>query len=138
MFPSVEENIELVAILTFSSGLLGNRSSERLWLLSNELILKNFSFCRKLKFFRGDHVFDVFVQVLVLTVGGGLGVLGWSRAVCGAGLFQWSSKILPAPSCVSSQCCGCRWTCCWISWICLGSCCDTSYCRPIDGNNRFI
>ena len=94
MFPSVEENIELVAILTFSSGLLGNRSSERLWSFSNELILKNFSFCRKLKFFRGDRVFYVFVQVLVLTVGGGLEVLGWSRAVCGAGLSQWSSKIL--------------------------------------------
>ena len=100
MFPSVEENIELVAILAFSSGLLGNRSSERLWSFSNELILKNFSFCRKLKFFRGDRVFYVFVQVLVLTVGGGLEVLGWSRAVCGAGLSQWSSKILPAPSCV--------------------------------------
>ena len=39
MFLSVEENIELVAILTFSSGLLGNRSSERLWSFSNELIL---------------------------------------------------------------------------------------------------
>ena len=100
MFPSVEENIELVAILTFSSGLLGNRSSERLWSFSNELILKNFSFCRRLRFFRGDHVFYVFVQVLVLTVGGGLEVLGWSRAVCGAGQSQWSSKILPAPSCV--------------------------------------
>ena len=53
-----------------------------------------------MEIFRGDHVFYVFVQVLVLTVGGGLEVLGWSRAVCGAGLSQWSSKILPAPSCV--------------------------------------
>ena len=26
----------------------------------------------------------------------------------------------------------------WILWICCGSCCDTSYCRPIDGNIRFI
>ena len=38
MFLSVEENIELVAILTFSSGLLGNRSSERLRPADNELI----------------------------------------------------------------------------------------------------
>ena len=27
-------------------------------------------------------------------------MLGWSRAGCGAGLSQWSPKILPAPSCV--------------------------------------
>ena len=38
MFPSVVENIELVAIPTFSLGLLVNRSSERLWSFSNELI----------------------------------------------------------------------------------------------------
>ena len=25
-------------------------------------------------------------------------MLGWSRAGCGAGLSQWSLKILPAPS----------------------------------------
>ena len=96
MFPSVVENIELVAIPTFSSGLLGNRWSERLWSFFNELILKF-----QLKFFRGDRVFYVFVQVLVLTVGGRTGGAGLEPGcVCGAGLSQWSSKILPAPSCV--------------------------------------
>ena len=38
VFPSVVENIELVAISTFSSGLLGNRWSERLRPADNELI----------------------------------------------------------------------------------------------------
>ena len=49
-------------------------------------------------------------------------MLGWSRAGCGAGLSQWSPKILPAPSCYVFTMVS------WDvgSWICVGYELDTS------------
>ena len=73
-FRRLEKIIEFCRFSTFSSGLFGNRWSERLWPAFNEPIFKNFNLRRKCAIFPGDHLCDVFVQVwFMLTAGGGLG-----------------------------------------------------------------
>ena len=126
----------VLSLSTFSSELFGNRWAERLWSLFNELILK-FHFPQEIEIFCEIVYFMFFVQVLVLTVGRRIGGAWvepgwvWSRSVpvepqdpAGAVMLCLHNGVGVGGS--------------WFVDMCWSHAATRVYCRPIDGNIRFI
>ena len=97
-FCRLEKIIEFRRIVTFSSGLFGDRWSKRLRQALNEPI-KQINLSRKCEIFPGDHLFDVLYRCGSCSpLEGDWGCWGGAGAGCGAAsLPLWSLKISPAP-----------------------------------------